>query len=63
MIKYILKKNIKNNFRRIYNLDGLHKDGFNKEGFDRNGFNRKGVDEYGYKSNKELACEEKQAIR
>ena len=32
---------------------------------DKNGFNRKGVDEYGYNSNKELACKEKlkQTIR
>ena len=54
MIKYILKKNIKNKFRLIYHLDG-----FNKEGFVGNGFSRKRVNEYGYKSNKELACKEK----
>ena len=46
------KKNIKNNFRIIYNLDGFDVDGFSKEGFDRNGFNRIGIDEYGYNINK-----------
>ena len=44
---YFGKKNIKNKFRIIYNLDGFDEDGFNKQGFDRNGFNRKGIDEYG----------------
>ena len=56
---YFEKRNIKNKFRIIYNLDGFDEDGFNKERFDRDGFNRKGVDEYGYNSNKELACKEK----
>ena len=59
MINFILKKNIKNNFRIIYKLDGFDEDGFNKEGFDRNGFNRKGINEYGYNRKKELACKEK----
>ena len=53
---YFEKRNIKNRFRIIYNLDGFDDDGINKERFDRDGFNRKGVDEYGYNSNKELAC-------
>ena len=59
-----MKKNIKNKFRIIYKLDGFDEDGFNKEGLDRNGLNRKTVDEYGYNSNKKLACKErlKQAI-
>ena len=43
----------------IFNEDEFDKDGFNRKGFSRNGFNRKGVDEYGYNSNKELACKEK----
>ena len=65
MIKFFLKKNIKNILRIIYNLDGFDEDGFNKEGFDRNGFNGKGIDENRYNRNKELACKGKlkQAIR
>ena len=59
MIKYILKKNIKNKFKIIYNLDGFDGDALNKEGFERNGFNRKGFDRDGYNSNKALACKEK----
>ena len=65
MIKYISKKNIRNNFRIIYDLDRLDQDGYNRKGFDRDGFNRKGIDEYGYDRSKELACKAKlkQAIR
>ena len=47
MIIYNLKKNIKNNFRITYDLNGFDQDGFNGKGFDRDGFNRKGIDEYG----------------
>ena len=57
MIKYILKKTLI--FRIIYNLDGFDEDRFNKERFDRNGFNRKGVEDYGFNTNKELACKVK----
>ena len=53
------EKNNKNNFRRIYNLDGFDEEVFNKEGFDRNGFNRKGFDRDGYNRDKELACKQK----
>ena len=59
MIKYILKKNIRNNFRINYDLDGFDEDGFNRKEFDRDGFNRKRIDENGYDRNKELACKEK----
>ena len=54
--KVHFEKNIKNNFRIIYNLDGFDENGFNREGIGRNGFNRKRVDEYGYNSTNELAC-------
>ena len=63
--KVYFEKNLKNNFRIVYYLEGFDQDRFNRKRFDRNGFKGKGVDEYGYNRNKELACKEKpkQAIR
>ena len=66
MVKYILKKRFKNNFKTIiYDLDGFNQDGFNRRGFDRDGFIINGNDGNGFDKNKELVCEEKfkQAIR
>ena len=57
--KVYFEINKKNKFRIIYILDGFDEDGFNKEEFDRNGVNRREVAEYGYNSNKELACAKK----
>ena len=45
--KVYFEKNMENNFRKTYDLDGFDEDGFNRKGFDSNGFNRKGIDEYG----------------
>ena len=63
--KVYFEKNIRNNFRINYDLDGFDQDGFNRKGFDKNGFNRKGIDEYAYNRDREMACKEKlkQAIR
>ena len=59
MIKNVLKKKLKNNFKTIiYDLDGFNQDGFKRKGFDRNGFNINGTDEHGFNRNKQLACKE-----
>ena len=63
--KLFLKDTLKLFFKIRYDLDGFDQDGFSRKGFDRDGFNRKGIDEYGYISNKGLACKKKlkEAIR
>ena len=57
--KVYLEKHIRNTFRIIYDLDGLHQDGFNRKGFDRDRYNKKGINENGYNRDRELACKEK----
>ena len=41
MIKYISKKNIRSNFRIIFDLDGFDQDGFNRKVFDKMGSTEK----------------------